>query len=175
MTQSWNTIDTQKPLMTKSYKMMWRDPFIIDGLSAAFNITDFKEYTPGRQFVAKFKDTYERFGVLASVPVFHFCDNALDILMWYWEVMDFFEDTEKTIHFFEIKPHGKVYKNRVPDETRLWQCGCNKIEIVKETTLAQVAQDACKEIAQNPTEIIARYPHYDMIAYCAKIKNQATK
>ena len=167
--------NTRKPLLTKSYKMVWPSASTPDGLSHAFNIKDLKEYTPGRQFVAESKYNFNHFGIQAPTPVFHYCDNAVDTLMWYWEVFNFFDDLEPTIHFFEIQPHGKIYKNRAPDETMLWQCGCNKIEIIKEISMQQLMTDAYKEIQQKQEEIITRYPHYDMVAYCQQIKKQAIK
>lgn len=166
---------SQEYKMTKSYKMMWRDGLIVDGLSHSFDIKNFAEYTPGRQFVAQSGHSYERFGVRASKPVFHFCDNAIDTLMWYWQVFDFMDYDAPTIHFFEIKPLAPVFKNQAPDETMLWQCGTNKLEIIRETSLQQVAKDACVEIEQNKSEIIARYPHYNMDMYIKKIIRCACK
>lgn len=39
---------TNKPYYQKSYKMMFKDTHIIDGLTRAFNIQNMSEYTPGR-------------------------------------------------------------------------------------------------------------------------------
>ena len=164
-----------KPYYSKSYKMTWRDDGLVDGLSSAFNIQDNKEYTPGRQFTAQYINRGSGFGVQAPVPIFHFCDNAVDTLMWYWEVFDFMDYDAPVIHFFEIKPLAPVFKNQAPDETMLWQCGTNKLEIVRETSLQQVAKDACAEIEQNKSEIIARYPHYNMDMYIKKIIRCACK
>ena len=164
-----------QPYYSKSYKMTWRDGNIIDGLTSAFNIQDKKEYTPGRQFTAKHTGRNTGFGVRAPVPIFHFCDNAVDTLMWYWLVFDFLDFDAPTINFFEVKPLSDVYKNRAPDETCLWQCGTNKLEIVCQTSLAQVARDAMLEIQENKAEIIARYPHLNMERYIMKINRQAKR
>ena len=164
---------------SKSYKMMWLSKQgIIDGTTNGFKIKSMSEYFPGRQFVAKSdpdRPTLNRFGVIANEPVFHFCDNAVDTLMWYWEVFSFLDDQEPTINFFEIKPLSRFFKNRAPDETMLFQCGTNSFEIVKQTNIQCVAQDACKEIENNPQRIIDRYPNYDMRDFILQIKKQAQK
>lgn len=161
---------------SKSYKMVWPAYSLRDKFSASFNIKNAAEYTPGRQFVAKpIGDCFTGFCVHSKEAVLHFCDNAVDTLMWYWEVFDFIDYETPQITFLEIKPIGTVYRNQVPDETELWQCGVNKIEIVRHTDIKQVAQDACKEIEQNKDEIIARYPIHNMRRYIAKIKRTAQK
>lgn len=157
---------------TKSYKMLWNCDMGIDPVTAGFGITKWAEYTPGRCFVAKQVGTnFDAFAVRAPEPIFHFCDNAVDILMWYWEVFDFGLD----VHFVEIKPVGTVYKNRANDETALWQCGVNKFEFVRHTTIKEVAQDACREIDAKCSEIIARYPQYNMQQVIRRIKRSAQK
>ena len=156
--------------------MMWNTGNIKDGVTGGFDIKDFKEYTPGRQFVAKGShEPHGPFGIRTNVPVFHFCNNAVDTLMWYWEVFDFMDWDKPTpaIQFFEIKPLDKIYRSRVNDETMLWQCGTNKFEIVRHTNLKNVAEDACKEILHDTAEIICRYSHYDMMDYIKKIQKQA--
>ncbi len=169
-------IDFKQLYYTKSYKMVWPESDLPDGLSVAFKIKKLAEYTPGRQFVANPRNNYlGRFGVQANEPIFHYCDNAVDILMWYWNVFNFIDYDSPMIGFLEIKPIGTIYKNRTPDETELWQCGVNKIEIVKHTNIKQVAQDACQEIAQNQDEIISRYKNYEMARFIAKIKYIAQK
>ncbi|MBQ8686336.1 MAG: hypothetical protein IJ517_01080 [Alphaproteobacteria bacterium] len=164
---------------SKSYKMMWLTKMGLgDQTTTGFNIKSMSEYFPGRQFVAKgnpARPTSNRFGVIANEPVFHFCDNAVDTLMWYWEVFSFFDDEGPIINFFEIKPLAKVFKNRAPDETMLYQCGTNSFEIVKRTNIQCVAQDACKEIENNHQKIIDRYPNYDMKDFILRIKRQAQK
>lgn len=157
---------------TKSYKMLWNCDMGIDPVTAGFGITKWAEYTPGRRFVAKQVGTnFDAFAVRAPEPIFHFCDNAVDILMWYWEVFDFGLD----VHFVEIKPVGTVYKNRANDETALWQCGVNKFEFVRHTTIKEVAQDACREIDAKRSEIISRYPQYNMQQVIRRIKRIAQK
>ncbi|MDW2958579.1 MAG: hypothetical protein R8M37_02110 [Alphaproteobacteria bacterium] len=168
--------DFEEIYAAKSYKMVWPADSLPDGLSISFNIKSTEEYTPGRQFTAiPRKNYFGGFGVRATEPVFHFCDNAVDMLLWYWEVYDFIDYDTPTITFLEIKPIGTIYKNQAPDKTELWQCGANQIEIVRHTNIKQVAQDACKEIAQNQDEIIARYPNHNMVRYIAKIKRIAQK
>ncbi len=162
-----------KPYCSKSYKMMWDDGKLKDGLTLGFKIKNMNEYTPGRQFTATGSAAPMRFGVIAPNAIFHFCDNAVDTLMWYWLVFDFLDFDAPTVNFFEVKPLDSVYKNRAPDETYLWQCGTNKLEIVCKTSLAQVARDAMMEIQQNRAEIIARYPHLNMERYIIKIQRQA--
>ena len=152
---------------------MWDDGNLKDGLTLGFKIKNMNEYTPGRQFTATGSAAPMRFGVIAPNAIFHFCDNAVDTLMWYWLVFDFLDFDAPTVNFFEVKPLDSVYKNRAPDETYLWQCGTNKLEIVCKTTLSQVARDAMMEIQQNRAEIIARYPHLNMERYIKKIKRQA--
>ena len=164
-----------KPYFTKSYKMMFKDKYESDCMTYGFNIKDMSEYAPGRQFVAKNKFNHSRFGVDAPVPVFHFCDNAIDTLLWYWEVFDFMDEEYPVVNFFEIKPLAKVYKNRSPDELMLYQCGTNKIEIVRHTSLTEVATDAMREIENGFINIILKYPHFDMLEYKARIAKQAQR
>ena len=82
---------------------------------------------------------------------------------------------EQQVNFFEIKPLAKVYKNRSPDELMLYQCGTNKIEIVRHTTLKEVAIDAMREIENGFINIILKYPHFDMLEYKARIAKQAQR
>ena len=164
-----------KPYFTKSYKMMFKDTHIRDGLTRAFNIQNMSEYTPGRQFVASMDGNLSYFGVNTSVPIFHFCDNAIDTLLWYWEVFDFMDEEYPVVNFFEIKPLAKVYKNRSPDELMLYQCGTNKIEIVRHTSLTEVATDAMREIENGFINIILKYPLFDMLEYKERIAKQAQR
>ena len=148
-----------------------------------YNISEIDNIYPGQRFVSHGKaiewcQKYSKSGtpspgitLQTAIPMIHFCDNAVDILMWYWEVFDFGLD----VHFVEIKPVGTVYKNRANDETALWQCGVNKFEFVRHTTIKEVAQDACREIDAKCSEIIARYPQYNMQQVIRRIKRSAQK
>ncbi len=166
-----------KPLYSKSYKMVWPEAGPLkDGLSWSCNFDKMSQFYPGQVFLAKRAENHSnRFGVLAQKPVFHFCDNAVDTLLWFWEVFDCLDDDKPVVNFLEIKPMGRIYKNQAPDETQLWQCGVNQFKVMRKVDIKRVAQDACKEIEHSYQEIIARYPHYDMIEYIQKIKRQAQK
>ncbi len=166
-------VDNGKVYCSKSYKMMWCDVFMKDAMSQGFGIKDISEYAPGRQFTAIETGQFKEVGTQAEEPVFHYCDNAVDTLMWYWEMFDFVDCGGQKLYFFEIKPLSQKYKSRTPVDPKLWQCGANKIEILKQTTLKQVAMDACKEIEQNRDEIIKRYPNHDMNKYIERIVAQA--
>jgi len=120
----------------------------------------------GRQIVASPGIT--PCGICAPEPVFHFCDNAIDCLMWYWEFEGAFDDNGSTL-FYEIKPCSRVYKSRCPDETQLFQCGANRITYVRKLTLPQIYLHAQIEVKRNRKEIIARYPNYEMKRLIASI------
>jgi len=100
-------------------------------------------------------------GIVAPEPVFHFCDNAIDCLMWYWEFNGAFDCNGPTL-FYEVKPNSSVYKSRCPDETQLYQCGANRITYVRRLTLPQIYFRAQLEVKRNRKEIITRYPNYEM-------------
>jgi len=132
--------------MKHYYKIIW--PF-----DRKIKLNMFPEI--GRQMIAS--PGWTPCGIVAPEPVFHFCDNAIDSLMWYWE----FDYGDKMV-FYEIKPNSCIYKSRCPDETQLYQCGANRITYIRRLTLPQMYLRALIEANKNRSEIIARYPNYEM-------------
>ncbi len=95
-------------------------------------------------------------------PQIHFCDNAIDLLMWYIVGLgeaNWFNE----VYFYEIIPMLPYCKQRCNDKNNLFQCGAPGIKIVRQLTIGDVFRIANKEIKKNIKEIINRYPNQNMM------------
>lgn len=88
-------------------------------------------------------------------PVFHFCDNAFDVMLWH----SLFETQNTTV--YEIKPLGKVVKQRCNDSAGLYQCGAQDIEIIKPVSQKQLFKMALSEYRKKRKTKKQLYPHID--------------
>ena len=109
--------------------------------------------------------------VFSQEPVIHFCDNAIDLLMWYYKGWD--GPVYNETYFFEVEPIGAIYKNQCNDKNHFWQCGANKIKIVRQVSFGELLRVASDEIKQNLDEIINRYPEHNMLKLILHVKNNA--
>lgn len=102
-------------------------------------------------------------------PLIHFCDNAIDMLMWYWVGMDDMPSYQE-VYFYEIIPCVPYYKGRCIDNNDLFQCGATHIRIKKQLSTGDVMRIALSEIDKNPDEIINRYPNHNMLKIMMRIR-----
>ena len=127
----------------------------------------------GQQFTAKSfdKDAIEA-NVALNAPEFvlHFCDKAIDTLMWMDCCMNsgLFKTNAKV---YEIKPLSFVYKQQCNDKNALWQCGANKIEFVCQLDKIDLLRDAVAETDRDFSKIIMRYPNRNMLKMIMDIQN----
>lgn len=148
-------------------------PMQCSRFAKTYNIQDVDDIYPGRRFVSRgqlydwcaiFDDSGYRqrgLGVHSAVPLIHFCDNTIDLLMWYYvSIKPCLPYSE--VYFFEIKPLSPVHKQRCIDTDRLYQCGSHTIEIVKQLSFGDVLRIANQEIENECEQIIKRYPEQNM-------------
>ena len=147
-----------------------------------FDISEIDEIYPGRQFTAKGKpyewcQWYSKSGnpnpkvsLQTNVPMIHFSDNTIDLLMWYYVGMRFSSPYQE-VYFFEIKPMSQVHKQRCNDKNNLYQCGAQRIEIVQQVTMGDIFRIANQEIQNNTDEIINRYPDKNMLKLIMHVQN----
>ena len=151
-----------------------------------FNISEVEEIYPGRCFTAKGKpyewcqwysksgNAHPKVSLQTPVPMIHFADNAIDLLMWYYVGMRI-TSPYQVVYFFEIKPLSPVYKQRCNDENNLYQCGAQRIEIVQPLTMGDILRIADQEIQNNTSEIINRYPDKNMLKLIMYIQNNVIR
>lgn len=136
---------------------------------------------PNQVFVAKGKhrewcvwedkcgEFYPKVCLWNKNPLIHFCDNMVDMLMWYWvglaEITPYRE-----VYFYEVVPCAPYYKERCIDDNNLFQCGAKRIRIKKQLSTGDVMRIALSEINKNPDEIINRYPDLNMLKYMMRIR-----
>lgn len=151
-----------------------------------YNIADINDVYPGQRFVSRGKpyewcQIYSKSGAAqpglalqTQVPMIHFCDNAIDLLMWYYVgIQDALPYQE--IYFFEIKPLSPVHKQRCNDKNKLYQCGAWHIEITQPLTMADILRLADQEIQNNIDEIINRYPDQNMLKLIVHVQDNVTR
>lgn len=102
-------------------------------------------------------------------PLIHFCDNVVDMLMWYWVGLDDIV-SYREVYFYEVIPCIPYYKERCIDDNNLFQCGATHIRIKKQLSTGDVMRIALSEINKNPDEIINRYPDLNMLKYMMRIR-----
>lgn len=147
-----------------------------------YNIGDVEEIWPGRRFVSRgmpydwcaiFDNSgYRNPGVTIQsvVPMIHFCDNVIDLLLWYFvSLKSCLPYTE--VYFFEVKPLSKVYKQQCNDKDGLWQCGAHTIEIVQQLDFGDVLRLANQDIDNKIPTIIKQYPQHNILKLVHYIKN----
>lgn len=151
-----------------------------------YNISDIDEIYPGRRFVSHGKRfewclRYNKSGVprpgitlQTDIPMIHFCDNAIDLLMWYYVGMGLASPWQE-IYFFEVKPLSPVHKQRCNDKNKLYQCGAWHVEIVKPMTMGDILRVADQEIQNNTEEIINRYPDKNMLKLIMHIQDNVIR
>ena len=147
-----------------------------------FYRSEIEDIYPGRQFTAKGKPyewcqwysksgaAHPRVSLQSPMPVIHFSDNTIDMLMWYYVGMGLTSPYQE-VYFFEINPLTQVYKQRCIDKNKLYQCGAQRIEIVQQMTMGDVFRVANQEIQNNTDEIINRYPDKNMLKLIMHIQN----
>ncbi len=139
-----------------------------------YNISEIDDIYPGRRFVSRGKpfewcQNYSDSGIPTPgitlqnpVPMIHFCDNAIDLLMWYRIGMKSISPWQE-VYFFEILPLSPVHKQTCNDKNKLYQCGAWHIEIIRQITIGEIFRIASQEIKDNIDEIINRYPDQNMM------------
>lgn len=151
-----------------------------------FGISEIEEINPGRRFIAKGKpyewcqwysksgNAYPRVSLQSPMPLIHFSDNAIDLLMWYYKGMGVTSPYQE-VYFFEIKPLSPVYKQRCNDKNELYQCGAQHIEVVQPLTMGDILRVADQEIQNNIDEIINRYPDQNMLKLIVHIQDNVMR
>lgn len=151
-----------------------------------YHINSIDDIYPGQVFIARGKpfewcqdlddDLYPKpaVPVFTAEPVIHFCDNAIDTLMWYFtglgDNISFYE-----AYFLEVVPTIPVYKQVCIDENKLWQCGARAIKVIRHVPYGEMLRIADKEIKRNRVGIINRYPNKNMFKLIQYIKNNVYK
>lgn len=147
-----------------------------------YNISEIDDIYPGQRFVSRGKEfewcqKYSKSGkpspgitLQTVIPMLHFCDNAVDLLMWYLVGMKSMSPWQE-IYFFEIEPLSPVHKQRCNDKNQFFQCGAQNIEIKKQLTMGDILRIADQEITENIDEIINRYPNQNMMKIILHIQN----
>ena len=151
-----------------------------------YKIADINDVYPGQRFVSRGKlyewcQKYSKSGAAqpglalqTQVPMIHFCDNAIDLLMWYYVgIQDALPYQE--IYFFEIKPLSPVHKQRCNDKNKLYQCGAWHIEITQPLTMGDILRLADQEIQNNIDEIINRYPDQNMLKLIVHVQDNVIR
>lgn len=151
-----------------------------------YNISDINDIYPGQRFVSRGKrfewcQSYSKSGAArpgvtlqTRAPMIHFCDNAIDLLMWYYIGMGITSPYQE-IYFFEIKPLSPVHKQRCNDKNKLYQCGAWHIEITQPLTMGDILRLADQEIQNNIDEIINRYPDQNMLKLIVHIQDNVIR
>ena len=154
--------------------------------ASMYNISEIEELYHGRRFVSRGKrfewcQKYSKSGrasagltLQTDIPMIHFCDNAIDLLMWYYKGMSPVSPYQE-IYFFEIKPLSPVHKQRCNDKNKLYQCGAWHIEIVQPLTMGDILRAADLEIQQNMEEIINRYPDQNMLKLIMHVQDNVIR
>lgn len=154
--------------------------------ATTYNIRDVDDIYPGRRFVSRGKlydwcaifdnSGYRQRGLSIhyAVPLIHFCDNAIDLLMWYYVSMKQSLPYSE-VYFFEIKPLAPVHKERCIDKDGLYQCGAHTIEIVKQLSFGDILRIADQEIDKKRDKIIKRYPEQNMFKLIKYVQDNVYK
>lgn len=156
--------------MKKYYKVIFIGSMRQGSLFAqTFGVRGLVDLPDGRRFYAQTTTAYDmdrKCEIASPVPLIHFCDNALDALLW----RDIVFEQERYV--FEVRPIGDVVKSVCNDKNGLYQCGAPGIELVKVIKEGELEQLAQREIADNPDAAIARYSRpcirsriHDLIQY----------
>mgnify|MGYP003307134257 CR=1 FL=1 len=160
--------------------IMMQDSFFAD----TYNIDSPDDIYPGQCFFAKGKQfewcthtdsigfCHPKVCLWNEWPLIHFCDNAIDLLMWY-KIGLHDENWFREIYFYEITPSLPYYKERCKDKNRLFQCGARGIKIIRHLTMDDVLRIAKKEINNNIEEIINRYPDQNMMKLILYVQENA--
>ena len=164
---------------THFYKMiLMQSSFFV----RAYGIAEPEELCPGRVFRAHGRpmewclgtdnngDTVPRVCMFNRQPLIHFCDNMIDMLMWYWVGMDDCP-SYREVYFYEVIPSVPYYKKQCTDDNALYQCGARAIRIKRQLSTGDVMRIALKEINKNPDEIINRYPNHNMLKIMMRIRD----
>lgn len=145
--------------MTKYYKIVTEKSYFkricgIDDISAIPNGTKFTASAPVENDKVK-KNLY------INKPVFHFCDNAFDIMLWHniFERLYQSSDAKQTPVIYEIIPLSEVVKEKCSDKLELYQCGATKIEIKTKMSLNRMFDRAVKEFKNNKAQKEELYPN----------------
>lgn len=146
-----------------------------------YNITSPEDLYPTRRFYARGRrfdwcSHTDADGFLApdvcvwnAHPLIHFCDNAIDMLMWYWVGMDDYPSFSE-VYFYEIVPSLPYYKERCNDKNQFFQCGARAIQVIRQLSTGDVMRIAAREIESDMDEIIHRYPDQNMMKYIMRIR-----
>ena len=160
-------------IMAKYYKLISLWPA---GFGGRCKVSDWDELLPGHLFTCPGRDykwcisedLEPGVGILSEIPVFHFCDNALDTVLWHKYL------STRTPEFFtapyEIRPRTKVYKERSRDDVGLYQCGSYAIEIVRPITMGKLERRAIAEFESDPSAAIFRYPNINILYHILEMK-----
>lgn len=140
--------------MNRFYKVIFIGDMHSDSLFAlTFGIHGLTDLKPGRKFMATHKYTsvdIEKYAIPSPVPLIHFCDNAVDTLLW----RQIFGHVR---YVFEIQPIGPITYDICKDHNRLQQCGAPGIELKQLVTENGLINLAKAEMAVNPDRIINQY------------------
>lgn len=151
-----------------------------------YNILDIDEIYPGQRFVSRGRlfdwcKQYSKSGIpqpgitlQTEIPMIHFTDNAIDLLMWYYVGMGDITPWHE-MYFFEIKPLSPIHKERCNDKNKLYQCGAWHIEIEQPLTMGDILRIADQEIQDNIDEIINRYPDKNMLKLITHVQDNVVR
>ncbi len=100
--------------------------------------------------------------IQAPYPVIHFCDNALDALLW----RGLFGHVR---YVFEIEPIGQVFREKCNDQNGLYQCGARGIKLQKLITEDGLIKLAQAHVYKDPKASIDRYTNVAIKDYIYKL------
>lgn len=167
--------------MTKYYKII----FLPDSMFARqYGLSEEYDIMPGQRFTAHGKKyewccktdkkgfVEDKVSICTADPVIHFCDNAIDALLWA-DLLNRTNADEKYGYFYEVQPLGHIYKQQCNDNDGYFQCGAHRIEILRRVSNKEMLRLGAQEIDENASGIIQRYPHKNMIRFMNLVKCRA--
>ena len=141
-------------LMTMFYKVIYignmeSHSFFCD----TFGVRGLADLTRGRMFHAdasRVQSQMPEYVIQSPVPLIHFCDNALDTLLW----CKLFGHVR---YVFKIKPIGDVQRAVCNDNIGLYQCGAPGIELKRRISEEKLIKLARREVSRDIDAAVARY------------------
>lgn len=139
-------------MSVKYYKVMWPN----SSFSDVYKSTDLNNIAPNTIISAPDKPYNYSDGTHIENPtqVIHFCDNAFDTMLWY-NMLDAF-------CVYEIEPLTPVIKQKCKESQDIYQCGAQKIKIVKKIPTDTMFDLALSEFEQDREAKIRMYMSISM-------------
>lgn len=149
--------------MKKYYKIITSKSIFKD----SYNILDIRSIPFGTRFVAQKPKNPSRVILNSNMPVIHFCDSAVNTMLWYSFIFDgciepWLLEMVGICHdtcIYEIKPVSPVIYGVCRDEYHLYQCGANIVEFGEKIPVEQVVRNAVKEYKKHKIRMYTMYKH----------------